>query len=137
MAAALEARNLNLEYRIFEATEPFFTIVNFPRRKPIYTYPTDMKPDGDLQFKTDIKEDLIEELNAQTIGKGISPIITRVEKIEKRPEYFEVFVSGSDNIKALRVVVGIGRSGNFRKLGIPGEELDKVYNRLHDSYNFV
>jgi polyferredoxin len=34
------------------------------------------------------------------------------------------------------VVVGIGRSGNFRKLGVPGEDLDKVYNRLHDPQEF-
>ena len=25
---------------------------------------------------------------------------------------------------------------NFRKLGVPGEELDKVYNRLHDPADF-
>ena len=35
-------------------------------------------------------------------------------------------------MRALRVIVAIGRSGNFRKLGVPGEELDKVSNRLHD-----
>jgi len=34
------------------------------------------------------------------------------------------------------VIVGIGRSGNFRKLGVPGEDLDKVYNRLHDPADF-
>ena len=30
------------------------------------------------------------------------------------------------------MIVGIGRSGNFRKLGVPGEDKDKVSNRLHD-----
>ena len=28
--------------------------------------------------------------------------------------------------------MALGRSGNFRRLGIPGEDLDKVSNRLHD-----
>jgi cation diffusion facilitator CzcD-associated flavoprotein CzcO len=40
-------------------------------------------------------------------------------------------------VKAKRVIVAIGRSGNFRKLGVPGEELDKVYNRLHDPQEFA
>ena len=34
------------------------------------------------------------------------------------------------------MIVGIGRSGNFRKLGVPGEQLDKVFNRLHDPVDF-
>src|SRR5439155_909769 len=31
----------------------------------------------------------------------------------------------------------IGRSGNFRMLGVPGEDKDKVYNRLHDPKEFA
>ena len=33
--------------------------------------------------------------------------------------------------------VASGRSGNFRKLNVPGEEKDKVYNRLHDPKEFT
>ena len=33
-------------------------------------------------------------------------------------------------------IVAIGRSGNHRKLGCPGEDLDKVYNRLYDPKDF-
>ena len=40
-------------------------------------------------------------------------------------------------IAARRAIVAIGRSGNFRKLGVPGEELDKVYNRLFDPKEFA
>ncbi len=40
--------------------------------------------------------------------------------------------------KARRVIIGIGRSGNHRKLGVPGEEdLDKVFNRLYDPKEFA
>ena len=35
------------------------------------------------------------------------------------------------------MIVAIGRSGNFRKLGVPGEDLDKVYNRLFDPKEFA
>jgi ferredoxin len=35
------------------------------------------------------------------------------------------------------VIVAIGRSGNFRKLNVPGEDKDKVSNRLHDPKDFT
>ncbi len=38
--------------------------------------------------------------------------------------------------RARRVIVAIGRSGNHRKLNIPGENLDKVFNRLYDPKDF-
>ncbi|GJM16160.1 MAG: pyridine nucleotide-disulfide oxidoreductase [Thermodesulfobacteriota bacterium] len=136
MAAALEAKKDDLHFEILEATEPFSTIVNFPKGKPIYTYPTDMVPLGDLQFTQEIKEPLVEEIKTQTLGKGIVPKMARVEKIEKKGDYFEIIIPKEENLKARRVIVGIGRSGNFRKLGVPGEDKDKVFNRLHDPTDF-
>ena len=70
MAAALEAKRNGLRFEILEATEPFSTIVNFPKGKHIYTYPTDMVPAGDLQFTKDVKEPLVEEIKEETLGEG-------------------------------------------------------------------
>ena len=50
---------------MFEAADPFSTIVNFPKAKPIYTYPTDMKPAGQMHFHADVKEALLDELERQ------------------------------------------------------------------------
>ena len=50
MAAALEAQRAGLRFEILEASEPFSTLVNFPKAKPIFTYPTGMVPAGALQF---------------------------------------------------------------------------------------
>ncbi|MEM7009731.1 MAG: NAD(P)-binding domain-containing protein [Thermodesulfobacteriota bacterium] len=136
MAAALEAKRDDLHFKILEATEPFSTIVNFPKGKPIYTYPTEMVPLGDLQFTQEIKEPLVEEIKAQTLGKGIKPEMARVEKVTKNGDYFDIAIAKGDDLKARRVIVGIGRSGNFRKLGVPGEDKDKVFNRLHDPTDF-
>lgn len=136
MAAALEAKRNGLRFEILEATEPFSTIVNFPKGKHIYTYPTDMVPAGDLQFTKDVKEPLVEEIKDETLGRGIQPKIQRVEKVVNRGGFIEVVIPDAESLKALRVIVGIGRSGNFRMLGVPGEDKDKVYNRLHDPKDF-
>jgi thioredoxin reductase/ferredoxin len=136
MAAALEAKRNGISFEILEATEPFSTIVNFPKGKPIYTYPTGMVPAGDLQFTKDVKEPLVEEIKEETLGRGIKPRIMRVEKISNRGGYIEVVLPEGASLKALRVIVGIGRSGNFRMLGVPGEDKDKVFNRLHDPKDY-
>ncbi len=137
MAAALEARRRGLDHVLLEATEPFSTIVNFPRAKPIFTYPTEMVPEGELQPSAPVKEELVLELRAQTLEQGLRPVLARAERVRRRGRLLEVVVPEGESLLARRVVVAIGRSGNFRQLGVPGEELGKVANRLHDPKDFA
>ncbi len=138
VAAAIEARRKELSFEILEASEPLSMIVNFPRGKPIFTYPTDMTPAGDLQFteRSSVKEGLVDELRDLMNRHGIDPTIARVERVAKRGGLLECVTPNGGSFTAHRVIVGIGRSGDFRKLNVPGEDLDKVYNRLHDPKDF-
>ncbi len=136
MAAALEAQTAGLDFVLLEAAEPFSTIINFPRGKPIYTYPTDMTPAGDLQFRADVKEDLVRELREQTIERGIVPRLGRAVRVTRKSGTLLVDVERGEPLRAHRVVVAIGRSGNYRQLGVPGEDKDKVVNRLHDPKDY-
>jgi len=126
MAAALEAQKQGLRFEILEAAEPFSTLVNFPKGKPIYTYPTDMTPAGDLQFteRSSVKEGLLEELQEETTAAGITPRAARAERVARKGGVLEVSLADGQPLRAHRVIVGIGRSGNFRTLGVPGEDLD-------------
>jgi thioredoxin reductase/polyferredoxin len=137
-SAALEAKNAGLSFKLFEATEPFSTIVNFPKAKPIFTYPTDMSPAGSLQFhaKSDVKEGLLDDLQEQTIEAGIEPVHMRIESVKRTGRVLQLHPADGEPIKAHRVIVAIGRSGNYRRLGVPGEDRDKVYNRLHDPADY-
>ncbi len=136
MAAALEAQKAGLSYVVLEASEPFSTIINFPKAKPIYTYPQDMTPAGDLVVSAQVKEPLVEELKRQTEGK-IKVRASFAERIKRSGSGLQVELRGEPALQARRVIVAIGRSGNFRKLGVPGEDLDKVYNRLHDPMDYA
>jgi thioredoxin reductase/ferredoxin len=137
ISAALEATRLKLDFEILEASEPFSTIVNFPKRKPIYTYPTALVPAGELQLTAKQKEPLLEELQRQAAGSGISPRAARVDRVRRKRDVLEVLLTGGESLLAHRVIVAIGRSGDFRKLGVPGEAQDKVSNRLHDPKDFA
>ena len=55
----------------------------------------------------------------------------RVENIDRRDGLFHIKTSKAEH-RATAVLLGIGRRGTPRKLGVPGEELPKVVYRLID-----
>ncbi|MBH53356.1 MAG: hypothetical protein CMI18_03300 [Opitutaceae bacterium] len=136
-SAAIEAKKAGLEFKLFESIQDFSTVANLPKGKPIFTYPIGMAPKGGLQFKADVKENLLEELNEQRRNHTVSSTPLRVDRIERQGDELLLHSESEPSVRSLRVIVAIGRSGNFRKLGVPGEELDHVNNRLHDPKDFV
>lgn len=138
ISAAIEAKKAGLRFAIFEAAQPFSTVANFPARKPIYTYPAALRLEGGLHFSAEEKEPLLAELEAQRAAAGIEPTPARVERIgRKRGVIFIHGESGETLARARRAIVAIGRTGAHRRLGVPGEELDKVFNRLFDPKDFT
>ena len=133
LSAAIEAKKAGLNFVIYEADEPFSTIHNFPRKKPIYTYPTEMQQAGELTFKSDVKEDLLAELKAQQDAHAISTTRAKAANITREGGLLTINFTEGAPAKAQRVIVAIGRTGNFRKLNVPGEGMDKVSNRLIDA----
>jgi thioredoxin reductase/ferredoxin len=134
MAAALEASKRSLDFAVYESKRRFQTVADFPKGKPIYTYPTDFEPAGEMRFRANVKEDLLEELHDQTRQVDVKE--GHVESLRRRGGLLEVGLEDGPTLRALRVIVAIGRSGNFSRLEVPGENLDKVYNRLHDPEDF-
>jgi NosR/NirI family transcriptional regulator, nitrous oxide reductase regulator len=139
IAAAIEARKAGLDFEIFEATEVFSTVVNFPRAKPIYTYPVGMTPAGELQFRTEVhpKETLLADLEKARRQAGVEVTMARIERIERQGGVLVLHHGDGETTRARRVIVAVGRSGNHRRLGVPGEDLDKVFNRLYDPKEFA
>lgn len=133
IAAAVEARARGLRFEVVEASRPFETIHGFPARKPIFTYPTELRPEGALQVEAGVKEALLEELEAQRAAHEIEPRAARVTRIAREEGALAVHLEGeAEPLRARRVLVAIGRSGDHRRLGVPGEELEHVRSRLFD-----
>jgi NosR/NirI family nitrous oxide reductase transcriptional regulator len=133
IAAAVEARARGLRFEVLEASRPFDTIHGFPARKPIFTYPTELRPEGALQVAAGVKETLVEELEAQRLRHGIEPRVARVTRIAREQGALAVHLDGdAEPLRARRVLVAIGRSGDHRRLDVPGEDLDHVRSRLFD-----
>ncbi len=137
MAAAVEAQRRGLRFEVLEAAEPFATLVNFPVRKPIYTYPSDFTPAGTLQVSADVKEALLDELREQVRAAGIQTRRADAQYISRAGPLLTVQLREGQPLQARRVIIAIGRSGNYRRLGVSGESLEKVSNRLHDPRDFA
>ena len=138
VAAAVEARRRGLSFALLESSEPFSTLVNFPPGKPIYTYPLDFVPAGELAVTADVKEALVGELAGQARAAGLEPVGARATAVRPRGRLLEVTRAEGGPLLARRVLIAIGKSGDFRRLGVPGEErADKVFNRLHDPRDFA
>lgn len=132
IAAGMEASKKNYSYIILESAKKFNTIFHFPKAKPIIAAPDDYQQKSDLKINDGIKESLLDELNDQI--KNIDLLIDEgvmVDKIEKEGDHFLV-ITNEKKYKALRVILATGKSGNSRQLNVPGEDLQKVFNRLID-----
>ncbi len=137
IAAAVEAKKHGLNFQLFEPKRPFSTVIDFPKGKPIHTYPTDMKPAGDFQVSADVKEALVDEMEQQRQKYGVEILPIRIDHVERKGDRVVLQHGDSETqTQAVRAIIAIGKSGDYRKLNCPGEELDKVYNRLHDPKEF-
>jgi NosR/NirI family nitrous oxide reductase transcriptional regulator len=137
MAAALELAGSSLRFCILESNQRLATIANFPFGKPIFTYPSAMVPTGRLQVGAGVKEELLAELESQFSGRDLPLQQVNATHVEKRGDHLAVMLAEGQPLLARRVIVAIGRSGNFRKLGVPGEDLPQVVNRLHDPKHYT
>ncbi len=132
ISAGLELLKRNYRFKILDSSKKFSTILNFPRAKPIYAEPSGFIQQAQLKIKDGTKETLLEDLYFQINDKAL-PIEEEIkaEKITKVKNYFEVSTNKGEYY-ALRVLLGIGKSGNSKELKVPGEELPKVFNKLFD-----
>jgi thioredoxin reductase/ferredoxin len=132
ISAGIEAVRKGYKFKILESSEEFSTIINFPKGKPIYAEPSDLKQSAELKIDDGTKESLLNDLKKQIkdvelpIDEGVM-----VQKIEDKKDFFEI-MTNDKNYKALRVILAIGKSGNARKLDCPGEDLPHVFNRMFD-----
>ncbi len=143
ISAAMEAQKAGLKYILFETSQAFNTVENFPKGKYIFTYPTDMKPSGGIQYgeRSDKKESLLEDMKEQMAECQVEITPAQISHVEKHGAEMHVIHAGRKGeapkvTKALRSIIAIGRSGNYREMKIPGEQLDKVMNRLHDPKDY-
>jgi thioredoxin reductase (NADPH) len=132
LAASLAAKKMGLSYRTVEQEALGGAVFQYPRGKLVMTAPVDLPIVGKVQFRNTSKEELLKFWNQACQGNGLQiGYQERVESIENKDGAFHVRTSKKQYVTCA-VLLGIGRRGTPRKLGVPGEELSKVVYCLID-----
>ena len=130
LAAALACRERGLRFALLDQDGLGGSVNHYPRRKLVMTSPVELPLVGPMHFREVGKEQLLAFWNDVVRQTGIEVRAPeRVTSVQPLPGGFEV---GSERgtLRARRVILAIGRRGTPRKLGVPGEESEKVAYRL-------
>jgi thioredoxin reductase/Pyruvate/2-oxoacid:ferredoxin oxidoreductase delta subunit len=130
ISATLTAANSNMRFLTVEQDSLGGTVFNFPRAKIVMTSPMNLPMHGKLKLSETTKSELL-DLWLNILAKNNISINEqeKVDSIEKINDYFLVSTN-KEKYKTNSVVLCIGRRGSPRKLGVPGEEKEKVAYRL-------
>src|SRR5271168_3111467 len=132
LAASLTAKKMGLKYQTIEQEALGGAVFQYPRGKLVMTAPVDLPIIGKVQFRNTSKETLLKFWTEACQGNGLKiSYQERVEAIENKDGAFHVRTTKNQHV-ASAVLLGIGRRGTPRKLGVKGEELSKVVYRLID-----
>ncbi|MBP6185362.1 MAG: NAD(P)-binding domain-containing protein [Saprospiraceae bacterium] len=136
ISATLTAKKHKLNALTLEQDSLGGTVFTFPRTKIVMTAPMDLPLHGKVKLFDTSKAELL-ALWETVLSKNNITIQerTKVEEIRMVPGGFDVITKDGEEIKTKRVLLAIGRRGSPRKLGIPGEETQKVAYRLLEPEN--
>jgi len=132
ISASLAAKKEGLSSITLEQDSLGGTVFTFPRSKIVMTSPMNLPLYGKVKLFNTSKDELlqlwkkvIQEYNLQIIEN------TKVENIIlQKDETFKILTNTGREYVANHVLLSIGRRGSPRKLGVPGEDTQKVAYRL-------
>lgn len=138
ISASLTAKRHGLNFLTLEQDSLGGTVYNFPRSKIVMTAPMNLPQYGKVKLFDTSKAELLELWNSALSKNGITiREHTKVEGIQIVGDIFKVVTAKGEEIKAKSVLLAIGRRGSPRKLGVPGEGMEKVAYRLLEPENVI
>ncbi len=137
ISASLGAIERKLSFAILDQATLGGTVAHFPRGKLVMTAPATLPIVGKVHFGEISKEKLLGYWEGLLRETGLQPHFEeQVQAVTRQGDHFEVITSRR-SYRAKSVLLTIGRRGTPRPLGVPGEELDKVFYRLIDPEQFA
>ena len=133
IAASLRCRERGLEFLTVDREDVGGTVRRYPRRKLTLTGKLELPLFGEVAPREFLKEDLIAFWET-LIERYQIPLRTNTRVTSLQPDSSGFVAETSAGVVAAqRVILALGRQGNPRRLGVPGEELAKVQNYLVDA----
>jgi thioredoxin reductase/Pyruvate/2-oxoacid:ferredoxin oxidoreductase delta subunit len=135
-AATLRAIELGLRYRTIDQEDLGGTIRKYPRRKLTLTGPLVLPVHGRVARREFLKEELVEFIEEVRDTAGM--VLETGVKLLGVTGSAGAFVAQTSHgpIAARRVLLALGRRGTPRRLGVAGEETEKVLYQLVDAATY-
>jgi len=130
----MRAHELGLRYVVLESERVAMTIVNMYKGKLLFAEPENVPNRSSMWFEECTREELLEQWNRQIEETGLNVRVhEKVVDIRRSGDAIEV-ESVHGEYSARRVVLAVGKAGNPRKAGVPGEKEhpEKVLHHLSD-----
>ena len=130
ISASLTAAKNNLKFLTLEQDSLGGTVFNFPRAKIVMTAPMELPLWGKVKLVETSKSELLDLWKNVLSKNNIS--INEQEKVVEIVKQENMFVVKTDqeHYTSRGVLLAIGRRGSPRKLGVPGEDSEKVFYRM-------
>jgi thioredoxin reductase/Pyruvate/2-oxoacid:ferredoxin oxidoreductase delta subunit len=136
LAASLKAVELGLSYVTIDQNDIGGTVRKYPRRKLVMTQPVELPLYGRVRKTEYVKEELIELWQGVLEQHGVK-VRERVKFLGTRREDGRLVSETSQGPVSTRcVLLALGRRGTPRKLGVPGEDQEKVLYQLVDAATY-
>lgn len=134
IAAGVAAKAKGLRARLVEQQSDLGgTVRSYPRAKIVMTHPVELPGYGRVRLRRTTKEALIELWRSVLEHTRVEPEFgVRVEGIAREGEVLRVDTDRGP-IRAMRVVLAVGRRGRPRRIGVEGEHLAGVRYALDDA----
>ncbi len=131
IAASLTAKKHNLNFITLEQDTLGGTVFTFPRTKIVMTSAMDLPLYGQVKLYETSKTELLTLWNSVLTNNKIEiRQNTKVDHIVKEKGRFIVETAKGEKMTSRKVLLAIGRRGTPKKLGVDGENTEKVAYRL-------
>jgi len=136
MTASMRAVELALTYVTIDQDELGGTVRKYPRRKLVLTQPVDLPLGERLRRREYLKEELI-DFWTDCLARHDVSIRTRVRLAGiQRVDNGFLAETSTGPIRCRTVLLALGRRGTPRRLGVPGEESERVLYNLVDAATY-
>jgi thioredoxin reductase len=138
ISASLRAIEHKLKYITLEQDEVGGTVAKYPRQKLVMTSPVEFPMYGKFK-KTELAKEHLLSFWDMVLNRADFNVCTgeKVDDIRKSSDGIFTVTTAANQYRARAVVLGLGRTGTPRKLGVKGEELPKVMYRLIEADHYV
>lgn len=137
LAAALKARENDLNFVVIEQDTIGGAVARYPRGKLVMNQPVSLPLYGLLDKTSYVKEELtaIFESLVETHALPIHER-ERFQGLEAQPDDTYLVTTEHATYRTRHVAICLGRSGTPRKLGVPGEDRPSVRYQLLDAHSY-